>query len=364
MNPVLIHTQLVTAAATGLAPNFEACLARQRAFSAPMHFSAGGRTLGVIHALDSAAERGARLLDLLAAADGGFAAALPAEVPFFVSTTIGEIDRIERGERLETGEAFARDAATRFSKPRFTWVAAACASGHAAAIAAARAIRAGQTKYAIALGGDIVSEFTHSGFSALGAVSAGNIRPYDAHRDGLTLGEAAALVVLADPEAAAADGFPALAELAGWGETCDGTHITRPDLEGRQLARAIRQALDTAGLTPDAVGCILGHGTGTVFNDQAEIAALHAVFGERALSLFSCKGNFGHTLGATGLLQIALAAESLRRQQLPPQAGLETPMPGAERWIFSEPRSLATRAALSLTIGFGGINDVIALNLS
>ena len=196
-----------------------------------------------------------------------------------------------------------------------------------------------------------------SGFASLGALSASAARPYDAERDGLTLGEAAAAVAVTSPEAAERYGFRPLGRIAGWGESCDAAHITAPDLSGRHLAGAIRRALESAG--NPAIAGVVGHGTGTRYNDEAEINALHTVFGGNAPPLFSLKGNLGHTLGATGVIQAAVAAELLKLRRMPPQAGLRTPAAGAEKMVSGEVRLLGAGAILSLNVGFGGLNSAL-----
>ena len=159
------------------------------------------------------------------------------------------------------------------------------------------------------------------------------------------------------PEAAERHGFTPLGRIIGWGESCDAAHITAPDLSGRHLAGAIRRALEAAG--NPAVSGVIGHGTGTRYNDEAEINALHTVFGGNVPPLFSLKGNLGHTLGATGVIPSVVAAELLKLHRMPPQAGLRTPAPGAEKMVSGAARPLGAGAILSLNVGFGGLNSAL-----
>ena len=145
-----------------------------------------------------------------------------------------------------------------------------------------------------------------------------------------------------------------MGRLAAAAENCDAAHITSPDLSGGRLAAVCRQVL--GGGLPVAV---IGHGTGTVYNDQAEVAALQSVFPGGMPPLFSLKGNLGHTLGATGVLQAALGLEFARRRLLPPQAGLVSPMPGAN--VSGAARSIGNGPLLSLNVGFGGLNSAVVL---
>ena len=150
---------------------------------------------------------------------------------------------------------------------------------------------------------------------------------------------------------------PGPGRLTAAAENCDAAHITSPDLSGGQLAAVCREALGTT-----RPGAIIGHGTGTVYNDQAEIAALLTVFSGNMPPLFSLKGNLGHTLGATGVLQLALGLEFARRRLLPPQAGLVSAMPGAN--VSNRQRPLETGCLLSLNVGFGGLNSAVAVEAS
>ena len=325
----------------------DALLAGRTAFSEPGHFDGKGRRLGIDHELDGGG--GSRAVRLLVKLRDSLDFAIPRGTRLFVATTVGAIDLLERGETTDTAYDFLLAAERIFGIGGGTLVSAACASGQTAAAMAMRALRSGECRYALVVGGDITSEFVTEGFAALGALSKSVCRPYDAKRDGLTLGEAAAALLLGSEP-----GGSGL--LAGAAENCDAAHITSPDLSGAMIARACRAALD--GETPDGV---IGHGTGTVYNDQAEIAALNTVFAEPP-PLFSLKGNIGHTLGATGVLQIALGLELARRKLLPPQAGLDAPMAGAN--VSGGPRVLSGSKLLSLNVGFGGLNSAVVLRES
>ena len=328
--------------------NCDALISGRSAFSPPRHFDAKGRKLGVDHDLDGGSgSRAFRLLEKLRASLGF---AVPPGTKLFVATTVGGIDLLEQGVQTDTAREFLLAAERIFGIGNGTLVSAACASGQTAAALAMRALRRESCKYALVVGGDVTSEFVTEGFSALGALSKTTCRPYDAARDGLTLGEAAgALLLSAEPGGTG--------RITGAAENCDASHITSPDLSGAMLAEACRAAL--AGETPAGV---IGHGTGTKYNDLAEVAALNTLFPEDPPPLFSLKGNFGHTLGATGVLQIALGLEFARRGVLPPQAGLDNPMAGAN--VAKEPRKLAGKSLLSLNVGFGGLNSTVVLEAS
>lgn len=358
---VIAAAGMATALGDGVRENVAALLAGKRAFSEPRHFDGKGVKLGLCHELDGGdGSRAGKLLDLLAASFPE-TAKLPQEAPLYLATTVGAIDLLERqdseAEPADGSDALLKLALDRFGRRRGMLVAAACASGQQAIVLAAGAVRRGELDCALAAGCDIASEFVTSGFASLGALSASAARPYDAERDGLTLGEAAAAVILMSPEAAERHGFTPLGRIIGWGESCDAAHITAPDLSGRHLAGAIRRALEAAG--NPAVAGVIGHGTGTRYNDEAEINALHTVFGGNVPPLFSLKGNLGHTLGATGVIQSVVAAELLKLHRMPPQAGLRTPAPGAEKMVSGAARPLGAGAILSLNVGFGGLNSAL-----
>ena len=335
------------ATAFGATPkaNCDALFAGRTAFALPRHFDAKGRMLGIDPELDrgpgSRAER--LLVKLRDAVDFD----VPPGTHLFAATTVGAIDRLEAGENIDTAREFLHAAERIFGLTGGTLVSAACASGQTAVALAMRQLRHGSIRHALVVGGDIASEFVTSGFAALGALSHAVCRPYDAGRDGLTIGEGAAALLLG------CDGSP-VGKISCAAETCDASHITSPDLSGKMLAAACRAALgDTV---PSGV---IGHGTGTIYNDQSEVAALYSLFPSGMPPLFSLKGNYGHTLGATGVLQIALGLEFSRRRRLPPQAGLVSPMEHAN--VAAAPRALEGGRLLSLNVGFGGLNSAVVL---
>ena len=333
---------------TSVSGNCEALLDGRNTFRIPAHFNSKGRLLGIDPELDPGS--GSRAVRLLKKLRDATSFRVPADAMLFLATTVGAIDLLEKGTVCDTAAVLLQEAKKLWGIRNGVLVSAACASGQTAVHLAMEQLKAGNCHYALVIGCDIASEFVTTGFSALGACTKTFCRPYDARRDGLTLGEAAAALLLS----LNGDGP---GKLLGAAENCDAAHITAPDLEGKVLQQAIRQALN--GLVPSG---IIGHGTGTVYNDQAEIAALRQVFPENLPPMFSLKGNFGHTLGATGVLQIALGLELARRKELPPQAGLQTPMDGAT--VGTTVRKLSSRRLLSLNIGFGGLNSAVILEAS
>lgn len=349
---------------------FRALLEGRRGFSGPLHFEAHGRRLGVCHQIDdheefderySESERKAfpprlprahRLLNALRLK-------LPGMLPrrLYLATTVGDIDLVTAGgvPEPDSPQSLLAYAKELFGAEEALLVSSACASGQRAICLAADAVARGEIDSALVVGCDQTSEFVTSGFGSLSALTDDLPRPYDANRSGMTLGEAAAAVMVTGERPASG----LSARMAGYGESCDAAHITAPDAQGTWLAEASRKAMPE-GLCPNAV---IGHGTGTIYNDQAELNALQIAFPGHCLPLFSLKGNIGHTLGATGVLQAIAAMEILATRQFPPQAGLDTPAQGAEHAVATTSRRLPAEAhtVLSLNAGFGGLNNALLL---
>ncbi|MFZ2658202.1 MAG: beta-ketoacyl synthase N-terminal-like domain-containing protein [Victivallales bacterium] len=368
-SPVIVSADLITAYGHGLNQCWDGFMARHRPFTPITRFPTTGIEEVVAATVpdfsyESTMSLAERLLREIAMTTVG----LPADTELFLATTVGEIDLLEQEILLHrpdkcasTCNSLLAKAKAIFEKEHASLISAACASGNMALARAAAKIQSGAIEYAIVAGCDIVSEFVFSGFASLGAIDLKGARPYDRERAGLTLGEAAAVIVLASEDATRRDGLPRLARLAGWNMTCDAVHITAPRSDGLQLVNAIRHVLDTAVIAPSEIGGVIGHGTGTIFNDSMEINALNAVFNKNAKPLFSTKGGVGHTLGAAGIIQTAVAVKAIQELLLPPQTGLREPMPGAEHMVSNQAQKLIAPKILSLSSGFGGINAVLLI---
>lgn len=250
--------------------------------------------------------------------------------------------------------------------PRTT-IMTACSSSATAIGYAADRIRLGHVDVALAGGAEGLTRLTYAGFGCLRATAPGDepCRPFDAERKGLTLGEGAAVLVLEEYERARARGATILAVVAGWGITADAHHMTAPHPEGDGAARAMQMALDDAKLSPDAIGYVNAHGTGTPHNDAAETLACKRVFGARAPSVpvSSIKSMVGHTLGAAGAIEAAASVLSLARGFLPPTVHLRTPDPAfGLDYILGAARTIEVEALLSSSFAFGGNNTVLAFS--
>ena len=229
--------------------------------------------------------------------------------------------------------------------------ATACASGGAAIGMAADLLRARQADAAIAGGSDALCRLTYSGFNVLQAVDDRPCTPFDSQRKGITLGEGAAYLVLERWDDAVARGATILAELQGYGATCDAHHPTAPHEDGRGAEAAMRAA--TNG---DLVDYVNAHGTGTLLNDSAETKAIAAAFGAR-IPVSSSKSYFGHTLGAAGGVEAVITVLALQHQLAPPTLRLGTAASDCTLdYVPHTPRPMTMNAAVSNTFGFGGSN--------
>jgi 3-oxoacyl-[acyl-carrier-protein] synthase II len=204
-----------------------------------------------------------------------------------------------------------------------------------------------------------------AGFSAMKALSvrnddpAGASRPFDRGRDGFVAAEGAATAVLEEREFALARGAPILAELVGFGTTCDAHHVTAPHPEGDGAVRAMRMALADAGLEPTDIGYINAHGTSTPPNDRIETIAVKKVFGT-PVPLSSTKSMTGHLLGASGALEALVCVKVLQSGVLPPTINYEDPDPDCDLdYVPNASRTASVRAAMSNSFGFGGHNATL-----
>src|SRR5215216_7543731 len=250
-------------------------------------------------------------------------------------------------------------------------VASACASGSDGIGTAWLMLKAGMLDAALAGGAETtVCNVGVAAFDRVGAMSRRNDdysmapQPFDKNRDGLVMGEGAAVVVLERESDAKARGANILAELAGYGATADAFHVTAPHEQGAGGSAAMRMALDSAKANTDELGYINAHGTGTPLNDQSETRAIKAAFGEAAyqIPISSTKSMTGHMMGATGALEVIFCVQAIREGILPPTIHYETPDPECDLdYIPNEAREKKIDLAISNAFGFGGHNAVLAI---
>jgi len=242
-----------------------------------------------------------------------------------------------------------------------TVISNACASGANAIGHAWDLIRNGQAERAIAGGYDALGELVFSGFDSLQALSPTVCRPFDARRDGLALGEGAAVVNLETLDGARRRGAEILGELVGYGTSIDQHHLTQPHPQGSTTLAVMRQACALSGVTPEDIDYINAHGTGTVLNDGSEAQAISEWAGQRAgtLPVSSTKASIGHLLGGAGAVEAVVCLMALREQWLPPQMLFETPDPACKFPIVKEPQDARVNVVLSNSFGFGGVNAAL-----
>ena len=295
-----------------------------------------------------------------------------------LSTTKGNVDLLSKqvasDELVALGESNGSSIQLPTDSPAFLWkmaerignffgacnqvdvISNACISGVSALIVAKRQIESGRYKRIIVAGGDILSHFITSGFLSFRSVSAQRCRPYDIQRDGLSLGEACGAVLL-ETQGNANDII-----LSGGAVSNDANHISGPSRTGDGLAMAINQAMEEAEVTPGDISFINAHGTATVYNDEMESKAIHLA-GLSTVPVNSLKPYFGHTLGASGIIETILCMEQLKTGIFYGTLGYETlgvPMPVT---VYGTHQPMPMKCCVKTASGFGGCNAAVVLSL-
>lgn len=247
-------------------------------------------------------------------------------------------------------------------------VVTACASSSHSIGEAFRSIKHGYTDYIIAGGSEAsVCKLGIGGFAALKALSTSEdpdraSTPFDKERGGFVMGEGAGILFMETLESAKARGAEIIAEIVGYGSTCDAYHITAPASEG--AARAMKAAMAEAGIDKTEVGYINAHGTSTPANDSTETKAIKEAFGDHAynLNISSTKSMTGHLLGATGAVEAIASILALKNGIIPPTIGYKVPDEECDlNYTVNEAVKRDIKYALSNTLGFGGHNGVLCL---
>lgn len=245
-----------------------------------------------------------------------------------------------------------------------------CASGAMAIGQAFHAIRDGIVEVALAGGAEApLAPLTFGAFALIRVLSTRNddpataSRPFDRERDGFVMGEAAAMLVLEERVAAVRRGATIVAEMLGFGSSNDAYHMTVPRPDGREAARAIRSALNDAGIGPERIGYVNAHASSTPLNEPAEAHAIRTALGVVAdrVAVSGTKGLYGHALGASGAVEAAITALALQRGILPGTCNLEDLDPSIDLEILRDARTQQVDAALTNSFGFGGMNAALVL---
>ena len=250
-------------------------------------------------------------------------------------------------------------------------ICTACASSTQAIGEATEAIRRGAADLILAGGTEaLVNEMSLAGFLSMRALATDNehperaCKPFDARRDGFVTSEGSAFLVLESLEVAVARGARIYGEILGYGATADGFHAIAPDPEGRGAARAIRAAVDNAGIAPDEIDYVNAHGPGTPLGDAAETKAIKAVFGEHAyrLALNSTKSMLGHMYGASGAAETVAAIKQMCEGILHPTINYEVPDPECDLdYVPNQARPTQVRTLLKNSFGLGGQNACLVI---
>ena len=251
-------------------------------------------------------------------------------------------------------------AALGFTGP-VTLIANACASGGNSIGQAYELIRHGEAERVFTGGYDGLCQLVFAGFDSLQALSTTTCRPFDAQRDGLALGEGAAVLTLESLASAQGRGARILGEVVGYGAATDVHHLTQPHPQGDAALKSMIEATQQAGVTPKDIGYINAHGTGTPMNDGAEANAITRWAGDVAaqMRVSSTKASIGHLLGAAGSVEAVICFQALQGQWLPPMRGTQTADPACQFTLVREPASASFEYALSNSFGFGGANATL-----
>ena len=294
---------------------------------------------------------------------------IPKDARLILATTVGEIDLLEKAVVKKTNAAnksnlnhlLMKIKTLSKTKNKGMLISCACASASSAIAEASRIIESGQHDCILVVATDAVTEFVFSGFSALMALDKLRARPFDKNRSGLSLGEAAGFILLMSQSRAKKEKRTILAQVAGWGLSGDANHMTGPARNAEGLIQAITGALKKAKISPDQIGAISGHGTGTLYNDAMELTAFKNIFRNRIVPVYSIKGGTGHTLGAAGLVETIVALKAQQESTIPPTVGLKDVDAQATGWASSLARKLKQSTILLNNCGFGGINAALIL---
>ncbi|WP_406564899.1 beta-ketoacyl-ACP synthase II [Bacillus alkalisoli] len=244
----------------------------------------------------------------------------------------------------------------------------ACATGTNCIGDAFKVIQRGDADVMVTGGTEApLTDISFAGFSSAKALSTNPdpktaSRPFDANRDGFVMGEGSGILILEELEYALARGAKIYAEIVGYGSTGDAHHITAPAPAGEGGARAMKMAIDDAGLSPNEMDYVNAHGTSTEYNDKYETMAIKEVLGDHAynVSISSTKSMTGHLLGAAGGVEAIFTIKAIETGIIPPTINLETPDPECDLdYVPNKAKTKEVRVAMSNSLGFGGHNATI-----
>jgi 3-oxoacyl-[acyl-carrier-protein] synthase II len=368
---VIVATDIITPYGMGCDVCWDGLMANSTAIATLSRFNTGAFMsdyAGVIDGLEYHGET-SLVMQMMGRLFPACSATIPPDAHLLLATTKGEIDLLEKsilsgsGNAAESSLECLLEKVIEVSGARGGALAlsAACTSSSAAVARAGAMIRTGSADCVLVVACDAVTEFIYSGFSSLMALDKNPARPFDKTRIGLSVGEAAGYTLIMAEGRAQREGRTVLAELAGWGLSDDANHMTGPSRESEGMVSAITKALQSAGISGKQIGCISAHGTGTPYNDAMEMRAFRNVF-PGPLPVYSIKGAIGHTMGAAGLVELAMACRALRERMIPPTVNLDEADDDARGWVSNRSQSIAAKGfALVTNAGFSGVNTALAL---
>ena len=280
-----------------------------------------------------------------------------------ISSTKGNISLIESGkETKDLKERVSLGSSAKIVAGHFNFVSQpivvshACISGLVAIITGMRLLQSGKYDHAVVTGADVITKFILSGFQSFQAISAEPCKPFDAKRNGITLGEGAATVVLSVNKPINGNAV----KISGGAVSNDANHISGPSRTGEELYQAISSAMKESGLGKDDIDFISAHGTATVYNDEMEAKAINLA-GMEHVPLNSLKGYYGHTLGAAGLIETVISLYSLKENVVLPTPGYREPGTAKPVNVVNSLKQGEMKACLKTASGFGGCNAAIVL---
>ncbi|QQL49326.1 beta-ketoacyl-[acyl-carrier-protein] synthase family protein [Mucilaginibacter ginkgonis] len=279
-----------------------------------------------------------------------------------ISTTKGNISLLETNDNTaELQQRISLNTSAKLVADYFGFgtqpiiISNACISGVMAIITAARLIKSGVYQSVVVTGADVVSKFVVSGFQSFQALSSERCKPFDASRNGLNLGEGAATVILSGDEK-----YAGYIRITGGAVSDDANHISGPSRTGEELEFAIQQAMNEAELASCDIDTISAHGTATPYNDDMEAKAITNA-GLQHVPTVGVKAFYGHTLGAAGLIESILAAESMRHSLITATLGFEETGTSPIS-INTTNKTAEIKHALKTASGFGGCNAALILS--
>ena len=368
---VIISYDLITAYGRGIQPLWEGILSSSSRVAKLARFSTAAclcHSAATIPELNPQ-KPGSLVMQMLKIIFSKNLNTIPQDAFLILATTVGEIDLLEKAVLKKSGDFKKNNLANFLKKVQLLTkikndgllISCACASSSTAIAEAARLIESGKKDCCLVAAADAVSEFVFSGFSSLMALDSDRAKPFDKNRSGLSLGEAAGFILLMSQARAKKEKRNALAQIAGWGLSCDAHHMTGPARNGQGLTQAIEEALKKANTSYAKIGCISSHGTGTLYNDAMELAAFKNIFNHQAIPIYSIKGGTGHTLGAAGLIELIVALKVQQEKIIPPTVGLKDIAAQAQGWASPKAKKLKQPTIILNNCGFGGINAALIL---